>query len=447
MHPPTLSEASWEYNPLQVDAYLLYLASTHAQSEVIAADDIYSSTHSLIVKKDSAITPELAQSIMQSILAKPIEESVQLAWEIDAEKLLSDLTTVMREDDIFSAVNEHSHYLSLLAPLCQLINQFPILRQKLTIMLLALPEIYHRSLYSIWLSFCIAKEMRLSQDDIATVFMAALSHDIGMLHVNVEILQQTTPLTAQDWMQIQRHVVIGHQLLKSMKTIPSAVAQAVYEHHEQSDGTGYPLGKLENELGLFGQIINVADAIVAIYFNHHKDQGRSWRDIIPLIHMNASAYLTRANEVLLAILRRCDLPRKNVVQGDETPEFIAELLQKNEQLKLWFDAMRESLVSVGFRHGDKRLHALQNVMLHLATSAEGSGIFNDGKKDLLSAGDMPADFSQQVEKMHLMQQEIIFHLQRLGRMTKLYLESGQCKDGGIKFALTLGLKRTQKYLL
>lgn len=468
MHPPILSETSWAYNPLQLDAYLLHLANIHLSCTVTAAEDIYSDSNSIVLRQGLVLTPAIAREIGRSILHKPIEDSIALSCELDEKKLRDDLISVMKQDDIFFALSERVDFISLLTVFCPLVVQADLLRQKLTVMSYAMPDLYERSLYCAWLSLCIAKEMRLSQDDMAVIFVAALGHDIGMLHIDSALLQKTTAISAEDWLCIQRHVVIGQSLLRRIKAIPSLVAQATYEHHEQSDGTGYPLGKLENELGLFGQILNVADAIIAIYFHYDRGRGRSWRDVIPLIQMNAHAYFTRANEVLLAIIRRADLPKKNVVQGDTTPEFIADLLEKNEQLKLWFASMHESLLSLGFRHGDKRLHSLQNVMLHLTRSAEGSGIFNANQGVLLRA---PAtvslqsaplslellnleqlnieqlDVAQQCEKMHLMQQEIIFHLQRLSRMTQLYLESGECKNDDIKFALTRSLYSVKKCLL
>lgn len=453
MQPPILSEATWVYNPLQLDAYLLHLASIYQVCVVTAAEDIYSGCNTLLLQQGLALTPAIAQRMLPFCLRAPIEDSIVLSHVLDEKTLLKDLSAVMAHDDILFSCNEQMDLVAVLTAYCPLVIQSNLLRQKLSVMAYAMPDLYQHTLYCTWLSLCIAKEIRLSRDDIAAVIVAALAHDIGMLHIDKGVLQKTTAISAEDWMRIQRHVVIGKCLIKSDKNIPPQVAQAVYEHHEQSDGTGYPLAKLENELGLLGQILNVADAIVAIHCNYEKNRGRSWRDVVPLIQMNSQAYLTRANEILLAIVRRADLPQKNVVQGDATPDFIADLLEKNRQLALWFGHMRESLLSLGFRHGDKRLHALQNVMLRLTTSAEGSGIFNESHWEQLLAPDgQPSQLSsqglaQECEKMHLMQQEIIFHLQRLSHMTHLYLESGESNNKDIRFALARSLQSAQKYLL
>jgi len=191
MHPPILSETSWIYNPLQLDAYLLHLASIHSYCTVTAAEDIYSECNSMLLKQGLELTPAAAQGMRSFRVRKPIENSIHLSSELDEQQLLDDLLSVMKQDDILCALNEHLDFSSLLTAFCPLVIQSNLLRQKLTVMSQAMPDLYERSLYCTWLSLCIAKEMRLSRDHIAIVFVAALSHDIGMLHIDSAVLHKT----------------------------------------------------------------------------------------------------------------------------------------------------------------------------------------------------------------------------------------------------------------
>ncbi len=434
------------HNPHQLDAYLLHLAEVNSRCGVIAAENIYNSLGALIVNAGVRITPLLAHSIIHFTLVKPLETLVRLEHELDAAQLETDLVDVMQQDNILLALNEHHDLTPSLKTFCKSSMQYAVLRQKLTVMSRALPELYQRSLYCALLSFLIAKEMRLSEEDKALIFLAGLSHDIGLLHVDPNILNHKDTLTAEEWLHIQRHVVISSQLLQSMPSMPIAVAQAVYEHHERCDGTGYPYGKVESELSFPGLIVGLADSVVAIYYHRFKAQGGTWLDAIPIIQMNTQAYFYRNYEVLVAVLRRSELPLQNVIEGDDTPQFIADLAEKNIQLENWFNTLNNALVSIGFRHGDRRLYSLQNVMLHVSTSVEGSGIFK--AQDLLSNTTHPSkEIHKEIENAHLLQQEIIFHLQRLGRMTQLYLDSGDCKNSEIKSVLIEGLAKAQNFSL
>jgi hypothetical protein len=316
-----------------------------------------------------------------------------------------------------------------------------MLRQKITVLAERMPETFVRALYCAWLSLLIAKQIRLPADEVTAVFLAALTHDIGMLHIAPEVINKQGVFSAEEWRQIQAHVIIGQKILQGVPGLPALVSQAVLEHHERCDGTGYPLGRIESELTIHGQIIALADSVIAVYHNRLKPQGRCWRDVIPVIQMNSQAYFYRNYEVLVTVLRRSELPVPNIVYGNEMPNFINALLEKTVLLKHWFSLIKDCLVSVGYTHGDRKLHALQNVLIHIATAVNGSGILDDSYIAWLEnvRTNRLTDVYREVEEAFLMQEEVIFHLQRLSRMAQLYLAGGSCKNKEIQRTLEDGL--------
>ncbi|GGY67026.1 hypothetical protein GCM10011613_08860 [Cellvibrio zantedeschiae] len=437
---------SHAYDPLIPDAYLLRLASVSQQCGIFSEDDIYSAQNVLLAPKNSLITPELAAVILPHPLQKQLEQSIYLEAEITATQLEQNFISILQQDELLIAVNEHQDIVSIIKPYFIHYEKFPLLKQKLTVMAFAMPELFARTIYCTWFSLLIAKEMRFSELGCLEVFLAALSHDIGMLHLDIFVLDKKSSLSPEDWRHIQEHVYIGASLLRQMPNMPHTVIEAVYEHHERCDGTGYPTESVESELSYAGKIVGLADSIIAIYHNRFKNQQRSWRDVIPVIQMNAPAYFFRHDEILAVIWRRSEMPFKNVVQGDRLPEFLTELVREREYLNAWFEILKESLVSLGFTHGDRHLHALQNVMLHLSSSVKGSGIFDADESDWLQSSDLQRDKDayRKIEKAHVQQQEIIFHLQRLNRMMQLYIDSDDFKPMKIKEVLANALERIDK---
>jgi HD-GYP domain-containing protein (c-di-GMP phosphodiesterase class II) len=449
MLPQTFGVSSGSYNPLQLDAYLLRLTDVKQTAKVYATENIYNLEHALLLPAGALLTHTIASTFVAHTLAKSLETSIRLEGCIDAEVLEQNLVNILQQDSILLAINEHHNLTVSLKALCESADKFTVLCQKLTVMSHTMPDIFRRTLYCTWLSLLVANEMRLSRADIETVFLAALAHDIGMLHIDATVLNQQVSRTSVEWQHIQKHVAIGFELMRAMPDMPAEAAEAVYEHHERCDGTGYPHGKVESELCLPGQIVGLADSVMAIYHNRFSAQGNSWRSAIPIIQMNLQAYFFRAFDVLMTILRRSELPPKDVVVGDMTPEFVNNLFYRNEQLKNWFETMRDCLMSIGFRHGDRHLHSLQNVMLHLSTSAQGSGIFLEQHERLkvIVDNECVVESFSDIENTHLIQQEILFHLHRLARMTQLYLDSGSCQKEPIKQTLLSGLAKAQQYLL
>ena len=413
---------------------------------MVASEDIYNTKDVLLVSKGTPITSQIASAIHSSRLKKAIEDCVSFGIEIDASQLGQHFVSVMQKDDLLTAINEHQNIASFIGIYLTPYEKFPLLKQKITVMAFAMPETFLRTIYCSWFSLLIAKEMRFSERGCVDVFLAALSHDIGMLHIDSHVLDKKTQLSPQDWTHIQDHVVVSSALLKQMHGMPNDVIEAVYEHHERCDGTGYPKGKVESELTYGGKIVGLADSLISIYRNRFQ-QERNWRDVIPVIQMNAQAYFFRHDEILAVIWRRSEMPFKNVVMGDDLPEFVARLLKESARLNAWFEILRESLLSIGFTHGDRRLHALQNIMLHVTTSVKGSGVFGAEMDQWLKTWESNKDDDtyRRIETAHIQQQEILFHLHRLNRMLQFYLDSDYFKKIDIKEALLKTLARVKEF--
>lgn len=431
------------YDPHLPDAYLSRLVTISQYCGVYSAEEILSDQNVLLVPKDFLFTQDLIDVVGSHRLKRPLEQSIYLEHEISVAELERRFIDVLQNDDLLSALNEHQNIIQTIQLYLPHYDKYPLLKQKMTVMAFAMPELFVRSLYCTWFSVVIAKEMRFSETDCANIFLAALSHDIGMLHTSIFVLEKEGNLSPEEWLHIQEHVLVGASLLRQMPDMPVSVLEAVYEHHERCDGTGYPNGMVESQLSFAGKIVGLADSIIAIYHNRFKNHKRPWRDVIPVIQMNAPAYFFRHDEILAAIWRRSEMPFKNVVHGDNLPEFVNGLMSEREYLCAWFDILKDSLVSIGFTHGDRQLHALQNVMLHLSSSLKGSGFFDDEFIHRLCSPEVEKDDEvyRKIEKAHVQQQEIIFHLQRLNRMMQLYIDSDRDKQDYIQDVLMDALAR------
>jgi putative nucleotidyltransferase with HDIG domain len=113
------------------------------------------------------------------------------------------------------------------------------------------------------LARAIALEMKLDDDQVEHVWMAATIHDVGKMLVPVDILSRPGKLTALEWEIIKTHPQRGYEILKDME-FPFPVAKAILQHHERLDGSGYPNGLKGPEIMLAARIIAVADVVEAM---------------------------------------------------------------------------------------------------------------------------------------------------------------------------------------
>lgn len=111
------------------------------------------------------------------------------------------------------------------------------------------------------LSCAIADDMGFSPDRVEGLRVMGLLHDIGTIAVPTEILSKLNGKTSADEEGIKKyHPQIGYEILRELD-FPWPVAQAVLQHHERLDGSGFPLGLEEPEIILEAKIIGVADVV------------------------------------------------------------------------------------------------------------------------------------------------------------------------------------------
>lgn len=112
-------------------------------------------------------------------------------------------------------------------------------------------------------SIVIAKEMNLSKDDIKTIHVGALLHDIGKIGVLDAILKKPAKLDSHEWDEMKKHVQYGYDMINDIKFLRTA-AKIVFHHQEKWDGTGYPNGLKGTEIVIGARIFAVADTYDAM---------------------------------------------------------------------------------------------------------------------------------------------------------------------------------------
>lgn len=124
-------------------------------------------------------------------------------------------------------------------------------------------------------SVLIGKYMGLSNDDLNTLRIGGLFHDVGKIGVPDSILLKTDKLTDDEYSEIKNHPTIGAHILSSA-TIFQDLIPIVKHHHEKFDGTGYPAKLKGEDIPFFARIAAVADTFDAM------TSKRSYRDPLPL---------------------------------------------------------------------------------------------------------------------------------------------------------------------
>jgi HD-GYP domain-containing protein (c-di-GMP phosphodiesterase class II) len=155
-------------------------------------------------------------------------------------------------------------------------------------------------------SCAIAAALNISGGELEVIRIGALLHDIGKIGVTDSVLRKPSKLTSEEMAQVQQHPTIGRRILEGVRGFQQYLP-IVELHHENWDGTGYPLHLADLRVPLCARITHVADAYDAM------TSARSYRSAL-------------SHEAAVRELKRCA-----GTQFD--PEVVEALLQADEKGK------------------------------------------------------------------------------------------------------------------
>ena len=130
----------------------------------------------------------------------------------------------------------------------------------------------------------VGRKLDMSESDLRMLRYAAAFHDIGKLAVPEAILNKPGPLTLPEREVVERHTVVGEQILEPVEFL-SDVLPLVRSAHERYDGSGYPDGLAGDEIPLGARIVFACDTYDAMTTD------RPYRDALP--HTEAIVELRR----------------------------------------------------------------------------------------------------------------------------------------------------------
>lgn len=113
------------------------------------------------------------------------------------------------------------------------------------------------------ISVAIANALELPSEQIKTLELGCLLHDIGKIGIPDYILTKTDPLTEEEATIIRGHPLVGAYLVSDIARCQPCLP-IIRSHHERLDGSGYPDGLVGEEIELNARICMVADIFDAM---------------------------------------------------------------------------------------------------------------------------------------------------------------------------------------
>lgn len=121
----------------------------------------------------------------------------------------------------------------------------------------------------------LCNNLKLSDEEIDKIKIAATIHDIGKIGVRDNVLNKPDKLTFEEYEIMKTHPSIGADIIGKIDGFDD-IAKIIKHHHEKWDGRGYPDKLRGEEIPIGSQIIAIADTYDAIVSNrvYRKSLGR-----------------------------------------------------------------------------------------------------------------------------------------------------------------------------
>ena len=109
------------------------------------------------------------------------------------------------------------------------------------------------------LSLIVANAYGVAEGDLEALGAGALLHDIGYIRLPRNLYRKSHDLTEQERTMMQQHPALGLAILRDAKEDREAVVRIVVEHHECSNGSGFPHKLKGDSLSVLAQLVGLVD--------------------------------------------------------------------------------------------------------------------------------------------------------------------------------------------
>lgn len=162
---------------------------------------------------------------------------------------------------------------------------------------------WHHSMNCCVYSISLARHLNLRDDEMLTLGLCGLLHDIGKTRIPQVILSKKTKLDADENEIMRSHTTLGHNIIMSLPGgLSSVIAEVAHNHHERIDGKGYPRGLAGTQISPYSRIVAIANMYDALTTDSVYENGKTHFEAIDIMLSQSRTHL---DETLLKAFIQC----------------------------------------------------------------------------------------------------------------------------------------------
>jgi len=237
----------------------------------------------------------------------------------------------------------------------------------------------------------VGEELKLSEEQLEHLNVAALLHDIGKLGIPDHILLKPGALSPEEWEKMKTHPMSGAEMLSRMN-FPEPVLQIVATHHEKWDGTGYPRGLQSEQIPIGARILSAVDCLDALASDRPyrgalpidmamarvaKEEGRSYDPLVVAVLQRRYVELERM--AWGEVMNHAGAAEGSDTHGQDLGQLSVTL---NAESRTSANSILDPIVSA--RQETKLLQTLANALTHSLGASEVTSAIHERVKEMIA---------------------------------------------------------------
>lgn len=250
-----------------------YIKIDNLKEGMILSDDILSLNNNIpLVKKNTRLTINVIESLKKCdirgvYINDDISKNINIVQNLSPtlqSKSIHALKNMNFEDVIESAKEIVEEYLYL----------DDISFDKLNVS----NNMYEHALNVCEFSVAVGKKMGFNRDKLVSLAVSALLHDIGKTCIDNDLLSKINISSAitkkinidanNENYHYYMHPAYGHNMISNITGMNAMIRIGILQHHENENGSGFPLGLKSNEICDYSKIIHVCDEYDKVVSNN-----------------------------------------------------------------------------------------------------------------------------------------------------------------------------------
>lgn len=251
--------------PIEQKHFIEAVTQLGERQPVLATQAILTAQGTKVVDKGAAITPALAERLLQAPLAAPIELCVATVSTVPGSVLRQSAEDLLRDVPFFSRMASDDTTRKALISVIEGVPLPDTVALQLTVARELRPELFLQLVRTALTAVWLARVPMVSRFDLGMAAAGGLLHDIGMLHVDALLLQPEQVLNPQQRRQLYSHPSLASAQLARHHQYSKELVRAVGEHQECLDGSGYPRNLVGEAISPLGRILALAQVVAAMF--------------------------------------------------------------------------------------------------------------------------------------------------------------------------------------